>query len=261
MLEQQVTLSSATVLSLIRRRGAEPHNVLANGRTWHSDDTLGEQDRLAHAELDGTGLRARSGVDQGLLNTIDAVAHPTTEYYGWIAGGYNGESLNYSVLAGLGAGEAFVLARNTDTEAVVLVTVQPDKLLENFIAQLPALPPGKGQPLSAPQSEVTGEASELDVDAGSIMQTNRPNAGSGPATEIKRIIGLARLGGGTLYVATRNRAGTRQRVQRPVNYIDTEEGRWLTEKTPGAGEPLVVLTPATPQLFADRLKKAHSSLG
>lgn len=261
VLDRQVALSSATVLSLINRRGAEPHNVLSGTRSWYGDEAVGEDGRRAHGELEGVGLFSNGAIDPGLLNTIDAVAHPTIEYYGWIAGGYEGRPLNYTLLVGLGAGEAFALGRNIDADAISIATIYPNELLENFVAQLPALPPGRGQQLSAPESEVTGDG---NGDAGtgevSIMRGNRPNPRDASANEIKRILSLSRLGTGTLYVATRTRAGMRRRCEKPVNYIDTEEGRWLTEKVPGPGEPLVVCTPATPQLFADRLTKAHSSL-
>ena len=42
--------------------------------------------------------------------------------------------------------------------------------------------------------------------------------------------------------------------------LDTAEGRWLMEEVPGRGEPLVVFTPATPQLLADRVRHAYTSL-
>jgi hypothetical protein len=45
-----------------------------------------------------------------------------------------------------------------------------------------------------------------------------------------------------------------------VNFLDTAEGRWLMEEVPGRGEPLVVFTPATPQLLADRVRHAYTSL-
>lgn len=71
---------------------------------------------------------------------------------------------------------------------------------------------------------------------------------------------LPRLGGGSLYVAVRNRTARRVRVRRPVNYIDTSEGRWLTEEVPESGELLIAFTPAAPELLADRLRTALGTL-
>lgn len=261
MLDRQVTLTSATLLRLIRHSGAEPHTVLTEGHTWKSDEVLGEQDRQAQTELAQLGLHSRSGTDEGLLATVDAIASPVLEYYAWIAGGYDGKALNYTLLAGVGRNrEAFVLGRNTDVEATVLASVSANDLLGMFITQLPELPSGRGQQVSAPRSEVTGTG---DADDGEprLLRGDRSRRPASPADEIKRILNLPRLGGGSLYVAARNRAGTRQRARMPVNYIDTGEGRWVTEQAPGPGEPLIVFTPASMRVFADRLHNAHSSLG
>ena len=261
MLDRQVTLTSATLLSLIRRSGAEPHTVLAEGHTWKSDEVLGEQHRRAQSELSRVGLQSRTGTDRGLLATIDAIARPSLEYYAWIAGGYDGKALNYTLLAGVGGnGTAFVLGRNTDAEAVVLATVSPNEVLDMFVTQLPELPAGSGQQLSAPRSEVTGEGNGAGAGEFELMRGDRPRRSNEPGEEINRILGLPRLGGGSLYVAGRNHAGTRQRARMPVNYVDTGEGRWLTEQAPGPGEPLVVCTPATPQVFTNRLRNAQNSL-
>jgi hypothetical protein len=78
--------------------------------------------------------------------------------------------------------------------------------------------------------------------------------------EMRRILQLPRLGGGSLYVAARSRSGRRERAERPVNYIDTPEGRWLTEEVPGSGEPMIAFHPASPQLLVQRLRNAQSRL-
>lgn len=261
MLDRQVTLTSPTLLSLIRLTGAEPHTVLAEGHTWKSDEALGEQDRQAQAELARVGLHSRAGTDRGLLTTIEAIAQPRLEYYAWVSGGYNGEALRYTLLAGVGGnGVAFVLGRNTDAEAVVLATVSPNELLGMFVTQLPELPSDAGGQVSAPRSEVTGQGGAADDDGEFQLLRDQPPRTAGQADEIKRILGLPRIGGGSLYVAARNRAGTRQRARMPVNYIDTTEGRWLTEQAPGPGEPLVICTPATLRGFTSRLREAQNSL-
>lgn len=261
MLDQQVTLTTTTLLNLIRRRDGEPHTVLASTPTWQSDEAKRSATDRADAELAGYGLAGRDGVDRGLLATVDALIRPQVEYYGWITGGHDGKPVNYTLLAGSAGGEGFVLARNTDHEGVVLVSLRPDQLLENFIAQIPGMAPGRGRPMAVPKSQVarTGGAGAGDEEF-AVMRSARPSESSQEADELRRVLSLRRLGGGSLYVAARSRMGTRQRAERPVNYIDTSEGRWLTEEIPGSGEPRVALTPVTPQLVADRLRMAHSRL-
>ncbi|OZM72722.1 ESX secretion-associated protein EspG [Amycolatopsis antarctica] len=261
MLDQQVTLTTGTLLNLIRRRDGEPHTVLASTPVWQSPEAKRAATDRANAELAGYGLAGRGGIDRGLLATVQAVARPQVEFYGWITGGHDGKPVNYTLLAGSAGGEGFVLARNTDHEGVVLVSLRPDQLMENFIAQIPGLAPGRGRQLSVPRSQVGGTGRTGDGDEGfEILRSSRPSESSQEAEELRRVLGLRRLGGGSLYVAARTRAGTRQRVERPLNYIDTTEGRWLTEEIPGSGEPRVALTPATAQLIADRLRNAHSRL-
>ncbi|MEU6644934.1 ESX secretion-associated protein EspG [Saccharomonospora sp. NPDC046836] len=262
MLDQQVTLTTGTLLNLIRRRGAEPHTVLASAPIWEDDRAQRAAAERANQELQGYGLYARGGVHPGLQATVEAVARPALEYFAWINGGYDGQALNYTVLAGVAGNEAFVLARNTDHEGVVLASLRPQELLENFVAQLPVLGPGRGQPLRVPKTQVVGDRRRSDAydEGGGVLRGGSPSAAAAEADELRRVLGLRRLGGGSLYVAARSRSGRRERVQRPLNYIDTSEGRWLTEEVPGAGESMIACTPATPQLIADRLRTAQNRL-
>jgi hypothetical protein len=262
VLEKQVTVSTSTLINLIRRRDGEPHTVLAETPTWYSEEAQRKEDELANEELARFGLSGRLGVDPGLLATVEAVARPQIEYYGWIDGGYDGASLSYTLLAGSAGGEAFVLARNSEHEGVVLASLQPAELLEGFINQIPTLAPGRGRPLAVPKSQVTypNRTPTAQDDGHSVLRSGRKSSGSQDADELRRILGLRRMGGGSLYVAARGRSGTRRRIERPLNYIDTSEGRWLTEEVPGSGEHLIALTPANQQILAERLQSAQSNL-
>ncbi|WP_019812681.1 ESX secretion-associated protein EspG [Saccharomonospora saliphila] len=262
MLHQQVTLTTATVLTLIRRRGAEPHTVLASTPVWEDERARRQADERAHAELARHGLSGPSGPDEELEATVEAIARPALEYFAWINGGHEGATVNYTVLAGVSGGEAFVLARDTDGGAVVLASVPPAEVLDNFVAQLPVLGPARGQPLRVPTSRLTGsrKAPEPEEREFSVMRSGARSPAETELAEARRVLGLRRLGGGSLYVAARARGGRRVRVERPLNYIDTTEGRWLTEEVPGNGEPMVALTPASPHLLADRLRTAHGTL-
>lgn len=262
MLEQQVSMSTATMLNLIRRTGAEPHTVLAGTPTWEDERARTKADERANTELARLGLYDGRNVHPGLKATVEAIARPALEYYAWINGGIDNQRLNYTVLAGTAAGEAFVVVRHSDANRVAFGSVHPNELMENFLAQLPNLGPGRGHPLRVPKSELSGgtKRREFDGESFSVMSNGRRAAGSSEVAEIRRILGLPRLGGGSLYVAARSRGGKRERAERPVNYIDTTEGRWLTEEVPGSGEPAVSFTPATPHLLGERLRNAQSRI-
>ncbi|WP_028663211.1 ESX secretion-associated protein EspG [Saccharomonospora halophila] len=262
MLRQQVTLSTPTVLNLIRRRGAEPPTVLATTPVWEDERARRQAAERADGELARLGLHGPSGPDREFDATMTAVARPAVEYFGWVNGGYENQPLNYTVLVGAANGEGFVLAHNTDNDVVVLASVPPNDLLDNLVAQLPPYTPGRGRAIQVPKSRVVGGARQPEPEEREISVMRR--GGSGPAdpqaAEARRVLGLSRIGGGNLYAAARDRTGRRMRAERPVNYIDTVEGRWLTEEVPGHGEPLVTLHPATAALLADRLRTAMSAL-
>ncbi len=255
-------MSTSTMLALIRRIGAEPHTVLASTPTWEDEKARRLSDQRADAELAGIGLHDGRAVHPALQATVEAIARPALEYYAWINGGIENQAVNYTVLAGSGSGTAFVLVRHSDADVVALGSVHPHELLENFIAQLPNLGPGRGQPVNVPKSVISGDGArrEFDGENFSVMSNGRRSPTAEAAGEIRRILALPRLGGGSLYVAGRNRNGRRERVERPVNYIDTTEGRWLTEEVPGSGEPAIAFTPATPHVLAERLRNAQSRL-
>lgn len=262
MLEQQVSMSTSTMLTLIRRIGAEPHTVLASTPTWEDERARKRSDERADVELARLGLHDGRAVHPGLLAMVEAIARPALEYYAWVNGGVEDRALNYTVLAGTSSGTAFVLVCHSDADVVAVGSIHPHELLENFVAQLPNFAPGRGQPVHVPKSVISGDRPrrEFDGENFSVMSNGRRSPTGDAAAEIRRILALPRLGGGSLYVAGRNRAGRRERVERPVNYIDTAEGRWLTEEVPGSGEPAIAFTPATPHLLAERLRNAQSRL-
>lgn len=261
MLDQQVILRTSTLVNLVRRCGTEPHSTLNKGATWYSAEAQKKLDHQAEQELASLGLAGPRGIHPGLLATVNAIAHPQLEYYGWVGGPHEGETLNLTILAGTGAGgEAFVVVRNIDRGFVVLANVPTHELLDNFLAQLPWYGPARGQQVVVPKSAVTGGKRDTYGDDFQLMRTNTPDAGERAAAEFSRILGLERVGGGSLYVAVRTRGGTRQRIEKPVTYIDTVEGRWLTEEVPGVGETQYVCTPATPRLLGDRLRHAQGRL-
>lgn len=259
MQNQQVTLTKATLLHLIRQRGAEPHTVLAETPVWRSEEARRAEQERVNTELAHLGLIGPRGIDPDLEALVDTLARPTLEYYAWVQGNVEGQEASYTLLAGSAGVAAFILARNTERETVALSAIPREELLNNFVAQLPRHTPGQGQPLVLPKSALTGGGRPAQ-NSSQVMRSIAPDANSRATAELHRILNLRRIGGGSLYVATRTYAGSKHRIDRPVNYIDTVEGRWLTEERPGSGEPLIACTPATPQLLADRLRTAQGQL-
>ena len=261
MLDRQVTITTGTLINLIRRRGSEPHLVLSETPTWYSDEAQRAEDELANAELAKAGLTGPRGLDTGLVATLEAVARPQTEFYGWIDGGYQGKPISYRLLGGSAGREGFVLAKHEEMDVVVLAAVRPDEVLDGFVKQIPKLAPGRGRPIAVPKSQLDGSRSGTGDDGGyAVLRSGQPTETGQEADELRRILALRRMGSGNLYVAARDRTGSRRRIEHPVNYIDTSEGRWLTEEIPGRGEPRIAFTPADQQVLAERLRNAHGRL-
>ncbi|KID28620.1 EspG family [Prauserella sp. Am3] len=262
MLENQVTLRTRTLVRLLHYAGSEPHPTLEKGATWYSREALQRIDADVHAELAGAGLAGDGGVHPDLLATVEAIAHPELEYYGWITAIVEGAPVNLTVFAGSGRGEGFTLVHNTDAGAVAVASVPAAQLLEAFLAQLPPWTTTSGRTIAVPKSAIEGRSNDTsNEDHFSVMRSETPSASERDVAEFKRLIGLERHGGGQLYVATRHRSGHRRRAERPVSYVDTDEGRWLVEETAGTGEPMLSAAPATSALLGSRLREAQSTLG
>lgn len=264
MLEKPLKFTTPTLLSLIRRRGGEPHPTLGAIPTWYDEQAQRVLDEQVNAVLAEHKLLGARGMDRDLVLLIEAIAHPHLEYYGWFEGTFAHAPKNFTVLAGSGKGGAFVLVRTIGEGAedvVILAPERPEELLQGFLNQIPPARPGNGTQLMVGKQEfTTGRAPGRQDEEYSFMQSGGRAKAPEPGAEIKRIMKAERTGAGSLYVAGRNRMGSRNRSQKPLNFIDTVEGRWLMEEIPGRGEPLVVFAPATPQLIGDRLRHAQSSL-
>ncbi|KAA9166662.1 ESX secretion-associated protein EspG [Amycolatopsis acidicola] len=256
-----IKLATPIVLNLIRRRGGEPHAVLSSTPVWYEEGAQRKLDQEVNNLLTQHGLMGPRGMDRGLLGLVESISRPQLEYYGWFEGQFPGAPSNFAVLAGSGSGGAFVLVRNLGDESVVLASERPEELLIGFVNQIPHARPGAGQPLVATKSEFeSGRDARPDGDF-PVMQSGREARPPEPAKEMRRLMQLPRTGAGSLYVAARNRSGSRRRSERPLNFVDTAEGRWLMEERPGRGDPLVVFTPATPQVLGERLRNAQGALG
>ncbi|WP_285487828.1 ESX secretion-associated protein EspG [Amycolatopsis taiwanensis] len=262
VLDRPLTLYTPILLNLIRRRGGEPHLTLASTATWLDEEARRQEDQQVNALLTQHGLMGPRGLDRDLLGLVESVAQPNIEYYGWFEGRFPGAPANFAVFAGSGRGGAFIAVRDLGTDAVTLAAERPEELLQGFLNQIPQVRPAQGQPLVVGKSELTGNRRGRDDDDVSIMRPvqGRATAAASPVHEVKRVMSSERVAAGSLYVAARSRAGTRRRSERPLNFIDTPQGRWLMEERPGRGDPLIVFTPATPQVIGERLRNAQSAL-
>ncbi|WP_236790378.1 ESX secretion-associated protein EspG [Amycolatopsis sp. GM8] len=260
MLNAPIKIATPILLNLIRRRGGEPHPTLTSVPTWYDESAQRTIDQEINSLLTQHGLMGPRGMDRGLLDAVESISRPQVEYYGWFDGDFPGTPSNFALLAGSGAGGAFVLVRLIDEDAVILAPERPETVLAGFVEEIPPGRPATGQPLITTKAEFLAGRDARPEGEYTVMHTGRENTPA-PAKEMKRIMDGPRTGAGTLYVAARTRSGSRRRCERPLNFLDTPEGRWLIEERPGRDGALVVFTPASPQVLGERLRNAHGALG
>ncbi|GAA3534414.1 ESX secretion-associated protein EspG [Amycolatopsis ultiminotia] len=262
-LDRPVTFTAYTLCNLIRRRGAEPHQAIGETAAFYVPEDQRKLDEQVNAGLMQAGLMGPRGMDRDLLALIDSISHPHFEYYGWFNGQFeDGSPANFSALVGSGNGGGFGLVRVGGQSNIAVTRQRPELLLETFLDIVPAARTPSGQTLVTSRAEYeSGKVAGGDEPRGSIMQSapNR-NQQASPLKEIQRIMKAEHTGAGALYVAVRPPNGTRRRIPKPVNFVDTAEGRWLMEERPGR-ESLIVFTPGSRQAIAERLRAAQSALG
>ncbi|MGW4395608.1 ESX secretion-associated protein EspG [Amycolatopsis nivea] len=251
-----------TLCNLIKRRGGEPHQVIAETAAFYDPTAERKLDQEVNAALTAAGLMGPRGMDRDLLALVESISHPQIEYYGWFDGTFEDSPSNFGALVGSGNGGGFGLIRVQGEQTLTVLRQRSDLLLQTFIDLIPAGKPANGQPLITTKSEYESGRSfgSDEVSRSSIMQTGQRTTQVEPLKEIQRILKLPRTGSGALYVASRPQGGRRRRVPKPINFIDTSEGRWLMEERPGK-ESLIVFTPGTQQTISERLRQAQSALG
>jgi hypothetical protein len=256
MLTENLTLNLTTVHALIRWRQAEPHPILATAPIWYDENTRRALDRHALGELERNRRLRRGQPDADLDDMIGALIRPDREHYGWITTTVDGEPFRYGVLAVAAYQQAVLVVRNYETDATVLATVRPSELTSTFLAQLPAVAPASGQPVSTPYQDFLAATEPAGDGFAGFGSRQSPDVQA-----INAVLSQPRTGGGSLYVARRaSRLGTRRRGQQPVNYLDTATGRWLTRLDTTADGMVATLRPAGIDLIATQLAHAERQL-
>lgn len=278
MLYQQVTLSLDTVATVWQRENlGELHNVLVATPMWRDEDDSRAALRGATAELTQAGLLAGRDLHPDLRATLNLLARPSTEYYGWISyvdggGGHSAEQtgdhlVNIAVLVAAVGTDAVLVVR--DGQTVHLSPSRSEGMAETLVGHLPAVPPARGRSVNLPEAEVRrlvadrmhaapGSTKPLPAEAFAIF--DRPSMAE-DARDLLAAMDQPRTGGGELYVAARGRGGERRSSDNPVVYVDTQQGRWMTQLSGDQpGERWIVSAPASRQLLLSKLNEMRNNL-
>jgi hypothetical protein len=244
---RRVALSLQTLLTLVRRRQAEPHPVLAGTPSWHHPDAVADLDRRARDELVGLGLHDGRRLSPEFDDVVGALVRPERELYGWVTTTADGATRRCGVLAASAYQVGLVLVRLSGTDHVALAVVPPSRMAAAFAGELPDVPAARGRPVTLSYEDYRAASEDRDGFGGFRARDN-PDA-----AEMRSLLSRPRLGAGELYAAARLDNGTRRRVERPVVHLDTAQGRWLAERRTDDRGDTVSLTPADSALVTARL--------
>jgi hypothetical protein len=243
----------------------EPHNVLADAMTWLDEDEQRAADRQAWDLLARHGLAGPRGLHPEFRDLVRLIDRPETEFFGWITA----PQVDIGVLVSVGRRNAGLVVRDQPAGVVRVHRIHPDGALDALMAQLPPVPPARGASVSVPEAEMRERpgprvrplAEQTGFTSLAAVRREQEASERPEVTALKEIVNQPRTGGGQLYAARWTSMGVRKRVERPVIYLDTATGRWLTQvRRSPSGESWVVAAPATPQLLASRLREALRTL-
>jgi hypothetical protein len=246
MTRSPVTLSVDTLLTITRWRHGEPHPVVSYTPTWYDDTTLRVLDARARAELTHHGLMHGDRLDPDFNDVLGALMRPCHELYGWITAMAADRPRHYGVLAGFAYQQGFLLVHEHGTNAVLLTPVGLDQVLDSFLAQLPPARP-------ANQSGITVDYEEFLAATRKRERSGRRASVPPEVRALRALLAQPRPGAGNLYSAARGSSGARARILRPVNYLDTPDGRWLLTLYTEHGRRWVTARPATRALITSWL--------
>ena len=269
MLYQKVTLSLDTLATVWQRENlGDMHNVLVDTPVWRDEEAGREALHSATGELAQSGLLLGRDLHHDLRDTLNLLARPSIEYYGWVA--YTDPErgpVNIAVLVAAIGTDAVLVVR--DGQAVHLEQARSEGMAETLLGFLPTLPAARGRSVNLPEAEVRklvadrmqaapGGSAPLPASAFEIF----PRASMAEdARDLVAAMDEPRSGGGELYVAARMRSGERRRCENPVIYVDTQRGRWMTQLSTGRpGERWIVSAPASRQLLLSKMNEMRNNL-
>jgi hypothetical protein len=270
VLYNPVTLALDTLTTVWRRENlGEPHNVLVDTVYWLDEE--GERQALQRAgdDMAMNGVLMGRDLSPDFRETLQIVARPNVEYFGWIGLRPTEERAesNLAVLAASVGQDGVLVVR--DGDQVTIGPCSSEGLAEALVDKMPNVPAGRGRSVNLPEREMRqlrarrgagapGEAPQLPAEAFNIFPRQSM---AEDARDLFTVLELSRSGGGELYAAARARSGERRRCPHPLVYMDTEQGRWITQLSGDQpGERWMVAAPASRSLLISKLHEMRSRI-
>jgi len=230
-----------------------PLRILSHGHTYEERAHLR---RRVYQQLGARGLARGERVEPALHDALTLLARaPVWVDMHWLAEPGQTE-MDRAVAAR--SGEQGLIAR-LDPAGLRLMPRRGSSLLLALIDQLPAAPAAPGQSITLPKtalepSQPTGRDSVYDTSPATSGRFRHQ------FRALETVLAKPRLRGGQIVANARDRTGKRHR-SRPVEWFDTEAGRWTARLQPATdgGEHLTV-TPADSARMATQLAEVLNHL-
>ncbi|HEY4023005.1 MAG TPA: ESX secretion-associated protein EspG [Pseudonocardiaceae bacterium] len=270
VLYNPITLALDTITTVWRRENlGEPHNIFVDTQFWLDEE--GERQALQRAGDDMAmhGVLMGRDLSPDFREALEILARPNVEYFGWIgvrSTEERGES-NIAVLAA-SVGQDGVLAIR-DGDQATIGPCSADGLAETLVDKLPNVAAGRGRAVNLPEREMRqlrarrgngapGEVPGLPPEAFNVFPRQSM---AEDARDLFTVLELPRSGGGELYAAARSRGGERRRCPHPLVYMDTDQGRWITQLSGDQpGERWMVAAPASRSLLISKLHEMRERI-
>ncbi|MGH3436187.1 MAG: ESX secretion-associated protein EspG [Sciscionella sp.] len=245
--------------------------------TWALTDGVGDLPNPLFVPMPGTTARQRAAAQgaamdelrQGggreverfaerLESTYRLLARADTECYGWIV---RTDGSDYSAVVACRGGRAVLGVLEDD--AVLLRPVNADIPAEALLDALPGVPPARVRSVTVAAEDfqrARGDGAPGGDEGFSGFRTTAPPL-SPDVWELCTMLAGPVTGKGQLFAAVRDGRGTRAASDRPINFIDTAEGRTLFYTTiNSAGHEWINAHPGTADGFLRALYDTRHAL-
>ncbi|HEX3779063.1 MAG TPA: ESX secretion-associated protein EspG [Pseudonocardiaceae bacterium] len=265
MLKGAVRLSAATfeLVWQYSRLGdlPTPLFVPSAGATVAEREAVG---RAALDELAGNGLIVgRDDVHEDLVEALRLLARPTDEFYGWFV------RADGSVLSGLvGVHQQKAVLAVLENDRVWLSPVAPGTPAQALVGVAPRVAPVHAKSITVPANEfalpkepVRGRRRDDFEASGSLLQGGMPSGLQVDVEKLRALVSEPDQGRAQLFAAVRDRNGRRRKSDRPIYYLDNQDGRWMLHfTTQQGGEPWLTAAAGSPEALTHALYDARRDL-